>query len=462
MRWKLLGILLLGLLILGSFGSANIVKNGNDKACQLVSYWVFENGQWVQKSEPRVWWYCQEPERVKGFMSFAFKEMPYGLFKKPDPMTLHQAARDLINLVGVDEPRGKFSTSLPSYGGMFINEEKGLIFVYVRDEKDKAELKQALGKYRGKVNVVFLKGKYSFEQLVKWKHSMEKLDERIIEQLGITMLDVDEAHNSLTIGLEEITPEKLKLLENRLEKLGIPKEAVRVERREYMKLLADYHRARPLVGGVMIRREDAPDSWGTLGYIGFIGSTPYFVTAGHLGIWGTSGQRIYQPTVDEENYVGTVTYNPYFRDDESIPYRYSDSMLVKADVAGSTKIYNPSPYTSSDYIVIGKRYSADQIVGETVIKVGATTGKTTGEITNKCVTSFLSPKEDYYPDLVALYCQMETNLESAGGDSGAPVFKSYGTFVELYGILWGGTSTVSAYSPIDGIEEDLGVTLDVN
>ncbi len=462
MRWELLGVLLLSLLLLSSFGSAGIVKDNNDKACQPVNYWISENGQWVEKSEPRVWWYCQEPEKAKGFEGFAFKEMPYGLFKKPDPMTLHQAARDLTDLVGIDELRGKFSKNLPSYGGMFINEEKGLIFVYVGDEKDKAELKQALGKYRGKANVVFLKGKYSFEQLVKWKHSMEKLDERIIEQLGITMLDVDEAHNSLTIGLEEITPEKLKLLENRREKLRIPKEAVRVERREHMKLLADYHRARPLVGGVMIRREDAPDSWGTLGYIGFIGSIPYFVTAGHLGIWGTSGQRIYQPTVDGENYVGTVTYNPYFRDDESIPYRYSDSMLVKADVAGSTKIYNPSPYTGSDYIVIGKRYSADQIVGETVIKVGATTGKTTGEITNKCVTSFLSPKEDYYPDLVALYCQMETNLESAGGDSGAPVFKSYGIFVELYGIFWGGTSTVSAYSPIDGIEEDLGVTLDVN
>jgi len=462
MRRKLLSVLLLGVLVLGSFGSASIVKDSNDKACQPVNYWVFENGQWVQKSGPRVWWYCQEPEKARGFEGFAFKEMPYGLFKKPDTIALHQAARDLVDLVGINELQGKFSTSLPSYGGMFINEEKGLIFVYVKDEKDREKIKQVLEGYKGKINVVFLKGKYSFEQLVKWKHSIEKLNSKTIKQLGITMIDADEAHNSLTIGLEEITPEKLKLLEGELEKLGIPKESVRIEKRGYIKLLADYHRARPLVGGVMIRREDAPDSWGTLGYVGFIGSTPYFVTAGHLGIWGTSGQRIYQPTVNEENYVGTVTYNPYFRDDESIPYRYSDSMLVRAYVAGSTKIYNPSPYTSSDYIVIGKKYSVDQIVGETVIKVGATTGKTTGEITNKCVTSFLSPKEGYYPDLVALYCQIETNLESAGGDSGAPVFKSYGIFVELYGILWGGTDTVSAYSPIDGIEEDLGVTLDVN
>jgi hypothetical protein len=37
MRWKLLSLLLLGLLVLGSFGNANIVKGSNDKVCQLVS-----------------------------------------------------------------------------------------------------------------------------------------------------------------------------------------------------------------------------------------------------------------------------------------------------------------------------------------------------------------------------------------------------------------------------------------
>ena len=95
---------------------------------------------------------------------------------------------------------------------MFINEEKGLIFVYIGDEKDKAELRQALRKYRGKVNLVFLRGKYRFNQLERWKRLIEKLDARTIRQLGITMIDVDEAHDSLTIGLEQITPDKLNSL----------------------------------------------------------------------------------------------------------------------------------------------------------------------------------------------------------------------------------------------------------
>jgi len=55
------------------------------------------------------WWYCQEPEKIKNFEGFAFKEKPYELFKKPDPMILHQAARELTDLVGINELHGKLS-----------------------------------------------------------------------------------------------------------------------------------------------------------------------------------------------------------------------------------------------------------------------------------------------------------------------------------------------------------------
>jgi hypothetical protein len=57
----------------------------------------------------------------------------------------------------------------------------------------------------------------------------------------------------------------------------------------------------------------------------------------------------------------------------------------------------------------------------------------------------------------------------AGGDSGSPVFKladipdTAEVEVELYGVLWGGSSdgTTFVYSPLTNIEKDLG-TLQVN
>ncbi len=337
MRWKLLSVLLLDLLLLSSFESAGIVKDNNDKACQPVNYWISENGQWVEKSEPRAWWYCQEPEKIKNFDEFAFKKTPYNLFKKPDPMALHQAARDLTDLVGVDELHRKSSKNLPSYGGMFINEEKGLIFVYIGDEKDKAELRQALRKYRGKVNLVFLRGKYRFNQLERWKRLIEKLDARTIRQLGITMIDVDEAHDSLTIGLEQITPDKLKLLENELEKLGIPKEAVRVEKRrislensiQSASISPASSTSITLMGGMPIigTNIEGEHGIGTLGYVGYLNGDKYFVTAGHAGSWGYTGQEVY-----DSNWIkiGIITRNPPFKYSSGFGYyRYSDAALVK-------------------------------------------------------------------------------------------------------------------------------------
>jgi hypothetical protein len=57
----------------------------------------------------------------------------------------------------------------------------------------------------------------------------------------------------------------------------------------------------------------------------------------------------------------------------------------------------------------------------------------------------------------------------AGGDSGSPVFKladnpdTTEVEVELYGVLWGGSSdgTTFVYSPLTNIEKDLG-TLQVS
>ncbi|MPW39221.1 protease [Thermococcus sp. 101 C5] len=439
MKWKLLGVLLLSLLVLGSFGSASIVKDSNDKACQPVNYWVFENGAWVQKSEPRVWWYCQEPEKAKGFEGFAFKEMPYGLFKKPDPMTLHQAARDLTDLVGIDELHGKFSKNLPSYGGMFINEEKGLIFVYVKDENDKAEIRKALEKYRGKANVVFLKGKYSFEQLVKWEEKARELFK--IKELEVTWLSAENSKNRLIIGLRNVSSEKLALLSEHLSALGIPKNAVIVEKIDLKPLtlekdykltqsLSRYEPVRPLMGGVQFQVPG--HNYCTLGFPAKRNEIAGVVTAGHCT---DEGAPAYQPdTSDPSYYIGDVEVKIWSP-------AQGDMAWIRTTVDVSPKIY---PY----YTIKGYKSYKYQYVGTTVLKSGRTTGLTGGIIID-----------------ISNSLEIRTTMEVAPGDSGSPVFywwqgQAY-RYVQIYGLLyrWDPDEGTSTYVAIDDVLNNLGVSL---
>ncbi|HHI01559.1 MAG TPA: protease [Thermococcus litoralis] len=422
-----------------------MVKNSNDKACQPANYWVFENGQWIQKSEPRVWWYCQEPEKARGFKGFAFKEMPYGLFKKPDTMALHQAAMDLMDLVGIDELHEEFSATLPSYGGMFINEEKGLIFVYVGDETDKEKIKRTLGKYRGKVNIVFLKGKYNFGQLVKWKNLALKLD---IEKLGISGIDVDEAHNMLTIELTKVTQENLKTLEHELDRLGIPKTAIRIEEVGRMSLDSSPTDVfDPLIGGIGIRINPGDFSTCTLGFTAKISGEDYFVTAGHCAGFGNTGDSVYQPWGNGlQHKVGVVVKNPPLRYENGNRVRESDSLLVK--VSGR----EIAPQIYSRWEVEGTTIS---VVGLYVCKFGIGTRKTTcGHVMETNKISILKG------GILITDTSEVVGMEHAGGDSGAPVFvKPYYTpSTRVVGIHFGGVNgtTITGFSEIDGIFRELG------
>ena len=94
--------------------------------------------------------------------------------------------------------------------------------------------------------------------------------------------------------------------------------------------------------------------------------------------------------------------------------------------------------------------------GETVHKVGRTTGWTYGPVSATCRDINVSGSD------VTLFCQSLVRSGVGGGDSGSPVFYSLaGNKARLVGILWGGGidqqgSTTFAFSPLENIEEELG------
>lgn len=93
-------------------------------------------------------------------------------------------------------------------------------------------------------------------------------------------------------------------------------------------------------------------------------------------------------------------------------------------------------------------------VGETLNKVGRTTGWTQGNVTNSCANVNVAGTT------IIMLCQDRVAAASDGGDSGSPAFKisdnpQQPNDVILYGILWGGSLTGVlnfTYSPMAGVQ----------
>jgi hypothetical protein len=99
--------------------------------------------------------------------------------------------------------------------------------------------------------------------------------------------------------------------------------------------------------------------------------------------------------------------------------------------------------------------TASALEGQTVNKIGVTSGWTYGPITATCVT--LGVTGTTY----GMLCQNIVRAGSDHGDSGSPVFSwTSGNNVKLLGILWGGGTLngvqVFVYSPLENIEQELG------
>jgi hypothetical protein len=107
---------------------------------------------------------------------------------------------------------------------------------------------------------------------------------------------------------------------------------------------------------------------------------------------------------------------------------------------------------------IARQANTATLFSGTLHKVGRTTGWTSGNVTNSCVTVNVSQSN------IALLCQTIVQRSGtvivAGGDSGSPVFRPTGSSdeVELVGILWGGSSSgnLFVFSPLKNIQVELG------
>ena len=212
----------------------------------------------------------------------------------------------------------------------------------------------------------------------------------------------------------------------------------------------------------------------TLGFNALRDGVAAFITNSHCTyeLWATDGTPFYQAWVRSADSIGAELDDP-----EAVhtcllffPCRYSESALsgyadgvdfavgtiarttwrsINSSQDGSTTIDSDNPYFDIFWV---DKYPSH---GERVDKMGYETGWTSGTIETTCATTWFGWMKR------RLMCQYGTNYRRRGGDSGAPVFKvSSGGGATLTGIHWGSTwwlfDYTSWFSPLGGIEEELG------
>lgn len=371
---------------------------------------------------------------------------------------------EATGLRGLDDLFTRVAAHAPGFGGMFLDGDK--LTVYLTNPGQKIAAERAIASVFGSDRipaggVQVLKAQYGFSQLKTWRDQMGSL----FDINGIVYTDIDETANRLKVGVEGRGA--IPAVNHELKRLGIPDEAVNIVVAEpIVSLVTLRDLVRPIEGGLQIHFGNFLCS---LSFIGVRASTAGFAVASHCtnrqgGVESTS---YYQPL--SPNFIGTEIADPVYTrakcQAEGIRQgkicRYSDSAFAQKDAGVSSDqgfIARTDSVNTGSITIAGQfRITSEgpSMVGQTVNKVGRTTGWTQGVVTDTCVHTGVSGSR------IVQLCQDFVSATVAGGDSGSPVFAvSSGTDVQLRGILWGGNQagTLFVYSPIANIErsDELG------
>ena len=173
---------------------------------------------------------------------------------------------------------------------------------------------------------------------------------------------------------------------------------------------------------------------------------------------GVEGTQYGQPDLSLLNKIGVESVDPLYFTGGVCPAgrrcRYSDTAFAKynSGVNFTRGMVAAAPLNSYAWNGTDKfRITAETspLIGQSVAKIGRTSGKTIGTVTHQCVNYGVLGTN------VNLLCQSQAGANIQPGDSGSPVIRSETsgapTDVSLKGIAWGGDGSAFAFSSIGGI-----------
>jgi len=349
------------------------------------------------------------------------------------------------------------AAKLPGFGGMYIDAATDTLYVYSVGPANEAAAEQVIAEALGgdgprTSNIKMLEAEHSFAEL---NEMHKRMMPRVLGISGVVSTDINEAKNSLTVGVEDQTTSDK--VEEQLAELGIPREVVNIVRTKPVMLevsLQDRHR--PVVDGLQIQFSSGASIFScTLGFNATRAGVRGYVTNSHC----TATQGGVQSTVHHQalrtvaaDRIGIEIRDPLYFTGGVCPAgrrcRYSDTSFGRYDSAVASsrgRIARPAlgsfawNGTSSFRIVSETSFP---VAGELLTKVGRTTGRTQGTVTATCFNVNVSGTN------ITQLCQDSASYASAGGDSGSPVFRITNSpaanDVSLYGIHWGSGGVFSA------------------
>jgi hypothetical protein len=381
---------------------------------------------------------------------------PVAPSNQPESPTLQPAIQETS-----DDPIA-LGRKVRGFGGFYL--DRGTAVVYLKHANERSNAERALAPFLAALGIApsqlrVLPAKYDWAQLESW---FRLASAEVLAVSGGVFVDADEARNKVTIGVERGSAARIRGI---VARLRIPEDAVVVEETEPVRFAATLRdRVRPIVGGLQI---NFPGFLCTLGFSAVRGGENSFITNSHCtnDQGGTEGTPYWQPLesvdpvqigteVDDPEYVkGTGTNGcpngRRCRFSDASRAAYAPSIDFSLGTIARTTGPNDNSITIAGSFNIKGEGAAS--VGQTVNKIGRTSGWTQGAVTRTCVDTGV------FGSNIVQRCQTFVTAGVAGGDSGSPVFRQGGgNNVTLVGILWGGSGSSFVYSPITNIEQELG------
>ncbi len=378
-------------------------------------------------------------------------------------------------LPGIDGEFARIAKDVPGFGGLHFDEDGAPVVAMRaggrRDLAQRAVEPILRGRGRATSEIRYRTVEFDFLQLAEWRRHFPAIQS--IE--GVASTGIDERGNRLQIGVVDARAEGL--VRAKLHDLGVPNGAVQISLTTMPRLFQSINTSkfRPVPGGVKIAFQlGNSESFCTLGFNAYTyGELDMkFLTNSHCtSVMGAVDYRnFYNPVLHSTNRVGVEVKDPPFLTGGACPSgfqcRYSDAAVVtyyeatgqigklarttqRSTTSSGAKTIN----TASPRIDVVNTFDWPYI-GETLDKVGVTSGWTTGQVFESC-TDMNAGNGKW------LWCQYKVAAGAWYGDSGSPVFYYYPNqnWATLAGILWGGPGIsqqdmVFYMSPMGGLAAD--------